>query len=295
MELAKEILVLQSEVEHFRQLMSNAKKLVDSQLTELRGSFDIEKKRQENLQKQLEGTEYAQAQTIKKIISVMEELRELQNDEQYQTTSTSQATTLQAMLQAKERGYAKAQAEIKELQRKLQLKSEECSGFEKTYEQVKTEFDQMVGELNRTGDSNTALILSVINLHGELTTLRDLISTTKDPDRISDLHRKLEEKQMELNSKTSDIERLIANPQIILTVIELQNEIWDLQKNAANGTTSNRLKELQTRADGLITEIDDKGDKNTKLMMQILTLQSQVEHLQTQLSDLKVLDISQVT
>ncbi|XP_018533038.1 interaptin isoform X4 [Lates calcarifer] len=291
-ELTKDILTLQTEVEHFRQLLLNARTITDSRLKELRVILEEEKKQQENLQKQLEETDYAQSQMIMKIISVMKEVRELQDNGQ------QQATTLEALLQAKEREYAKAQTEIEELQRKLRLKSEECSGLEERYayiNDIKTEFEQKIAELNRTEDSKAALILSVINLHNELKTLRDLIPTTADPERISELQRQLEEKQVELNSKTEDIERLIPNPKIILTIIELQNEIWDLQKYPTNATTNNRITELQDRVDGLISEISDKDNENMKLTLNIITLKSQVEQLQRQLSDLQTVKASQVT
>ncbi|KAA8587481.1 hypothetical protein FQN60_016343, partial [Etheostoma spectabile] len=145
----------------------------------------------------------------------------------------------------------------------------------------RTEIEQNIVELNRTRNSKTALILNVINLHDDLTTLRDLISTTENPDRISELQRQLEEKQEELNSKTADIERLIANPKIILTITELQDEIGALQKKAGNNTTGGRGEELQNRLDGLISEIDDKDGDITKLMLNIMTLQKLSNDLTT--------------
>ncbi|XP_067461160.1 golgin subfamily A member 4 isoform X3 [Thunnus thynnus] len=293
-ELTKEILELQSKVDHFRQLMLNTKTTTDSLLKELRVMLDAEKKKFSDLQRQLEETDFTQAQLIIKVINIMKDVRELQDDK-LETPSRNQETTLQTVLQAKEREYARAQAEIKELQRKLQLKSEECSGLEERYEQVKTEFEQKIAELNRTGDSKVALILNVINLHDDLKALEDLISTTKDPDKVSELHRQLEEKQDELNSKTEEIEKLMANPKIILTIIELQNDIWDHQKKAANETTGDQRKELQNRVDGLISEINDKDDENTKLMLKIMTLQSQVEYLQRQLSEHQRSQTAQVT
>ncbi|XP_074506447.1 uncharacterized protein LOC141776628 isoform X2 [Sebastes fasciatus] len=291
-DLTQEIFKLQAEVDRLRLLMTNAKKTTDARIKELRVILEEEKKQQENLQKHLEEADYAQAQLIVKILGLMKEVRELDGDQQHQTTSTSQGTTLQTVLQAKEREFAKAQEEINELQRKLRLKSEKCSGLEERYEEVKTEFEQKIAELNRTGDSKAALVLNVINLHDDVKTLKDLISTTQDPDRILELQRQLQEKQDELNSKTADIESLIPHPKIILTVIELQNEIWELQKKAANGTTGGLVEELQTRLDGLITDI---GDDNTKLMLKIITLQSQVEQLQRRLSDRQMLQAAQVT
>ncbi|XP_075953495.1 uncharacterized protein LOC142956075 [Anarhichas minor] len=289
-ELTKQILVLQSELEHFRELMMNAKKTTDSKLKELRIILGAEKKKEENLQKQLEEAEYSQAQLIIKIISIMKEVRELDGDEQHQTSSTSQTTTRQTLLQAKEKELAEAQAEINELQRKLRLKSEECPGLEERYQEVKTELEQKIAELNRTGDSKAALILNVMNLHEDLKTLRDLISTAEDPDKISELQRQLEKKQDELNSQTAQIERRIPNPKIFLLIIKLQNELWDLEKNE---TTGGRVQELQSRVDGLISEIEDKEVDNTKRMLKIMTLQSQVERLQRQL--LQTTQVTQLT
>nr|XP_019956964.1 PREDICTED: putative leucine-rich repeat-containing protein DDB_G0290503 [Paralichthys olivaceus] len=217
----------------------------------------------------------------------------LQRELEDQTTSTSQAATLLPLLQAKEREYAKAQADIKELQRLLQEKRKECSGYEERHSYLKTELEQKIAELNRTGDSKASLILNIINLHDELKTLKDLISTTKDPDRISDLQRQLEAKGDELNYKTEDMERLVVNYNTILSIIELQQEIWHLQKKATNGTTSNRERELQTRVDDLISEIN-QGDENIKLMLKIMTLQSQVEQLQKQILDLNVVKTSKI-
>ncbi|XP_049889558.1 nucleoprotein TPR isoform X2 [Epinephelus moara] len=294
-ELTKEILILQAEVEHYRQLMMNAKKTTYSRLQELRVILEEEKRKQENLQKQLEESEYAQAQLIMKIISIMKEVRELNDDEQHQTTSPNPATTLQTLLQAKEREFEKAQAEINELQRKLKLKSKEYFGLEERHKEVETEYKQKIAELSKTGDTKATLILNVINLHDALKTLREQISTTADPGKIPELQRQLEEKQAEINSYTAEIERLIPNPQIILTVIELQNKIWDLQRQAANGTTNDRIVDLQDRVQGLLGELDNKDDANIKLMLRILTLESQVEQLQRQLSDHQNLRTTEVT
>ncbi|XP_049455460.1 putative leucine-rich repeat-containing protein DDB_G0290503 isoform X2 [Epinephelus fuscoguttatus] len=294
-ELTKEILILQAEVEHYRQLMMNAKKTTYSRLQELRVILEEEKRKQEDLQKQLEESEYAQAQLIMKIISIMKEVRELNDDEQHQTTSPNPATTLQTLLQAKEREFEKAQAEINELQRKLKLKSKEYSGLEERHKEVETKYKQKIAELSKTGDTKATLILKVINLHDALKTLRDQISTTADPHKISELQRQLEEKQAEMNSYTAEIERLIHNPEIILTVIELQNKIWDIQRQAANGTTDDRIVDLQDRVQGLLGELDNKDDANIKLMLRILTLESQVEHLQRQLSDHEKLRTTEVT
>ncbi|XP_060941146.1 putative leucine-rich repeat-containing protein DDB_G0290503 isoform X2 [Limanda limanda] len=276
-ELTREILILQDELEILRQMMSDAK--TNHRLTGLRVILEQGKSQQEHLQKQLEETDFTQAQLIMKIIGMMREVREQQRDGQQQTTSTSQTTVLTLL-----RGeYAKAQADIKELQRLVQEKSQKCPGYEERYSHLKTEFEQKIAELNRTVDSKAAIILNVINLHGELTTLMIPISTTKDPDRLSDLHRQVEEKKKEFHSKTADMKRLIVNHNLIQSINELQQEIWELQESGFSEMTRNQERELQTRLDGLIREINNKGDESIKLMLKIMTLQSQVKQLQRQL------------
>nr|XP_020460185.1 myosin-11-like [Monopterus albus] len=291
-ELTKEIMILQSEMDHLIKLISNAKNLSDSQLNELRSILEHEKKLQENLQRQLQQTDYAQAESIMRLITIMKELREMKIDEKQ--PNTSYVTSLQAQLQAKQRDYEKAQAEIKDLQNKLRLITDEYSGFAEKYKQVKTEYEKKIEELKNTGDSKSATILNIMNLHIELKNLRDQIATATNPERLTELVRKLEEKQRELDSKNRDIDGL-SNHKTILAIIELQNEIWDLQTKPANETTINHLKELQTRLDRFVTEIDGAGDQNAKLLLKITTLQSQVEWLQRQLSNLQALKVTQVT
>ncbi|KAK5859627.1 hypothetical protein PBY51_021170 [Eleginops maclovinus] len=291
--LTRDIWTLQAEVQLLRQLMMDTKNRTDSQIEVVRHRLEEEKKREENLHKHLEEADNAQAQLILKILIMMEEVRELDDNTQHQTTSTIQAGTLQTLLQAKERELAKAQAEIKDLQRKLQNKTEECTSFEVQYEQLKTEFEQKIAELNTAGNHKAALLLNVINLRDDLQNLRYLIATSKDPNRVSELQRQLKKKQEELNSKTAEIERKIANPQIILSIVELQHEIWVLQNKAPNETTTGRVLELEDRVDGLLSEIEDNGDD--KLLLLIMTLQSRVEHLQRQLSDLQGSQTSQKT
>ncbi|KAG7525781.1 interaptin-like isoform X2 [Solea senegalensis] len=267
--LTSEILTLQIEVEQLRQFMLNARKITDSQVKELRGVLEEETKKQDILQKQLEETEYVQSQMIIKIINIMKELRELRENEPLQTTSTSKPTTPQTLSQDKTQQDA-------------------------TAEEVKTEFNQKIKELNRTGDATAALILNVINLHNELRTLRVLIAATNDPQRIAELQRQLEEKQEEINSGTANIHRLVTYPKTFLAIIKLQNEILDLQQNPINETTSYQVKKLQARLDGFISEVDDKDNENTKLMLKVVTLQSQVEQLQKLLSEAQVLQVTQV-
>ncbi|XP_035768848.1 myosin-10-like [Neolamprologus brichardi] len=268
-ELTLQIMRVQAEVLHFEQLMRNAKNITDSQIQGFRVLLDREKQRHDVLQKQLEAVEYVKAQQIMQVISLIEEMKKQH--------LTGQPTST-------EKKYIEAQAKIRELQRKLRLKTEMDSKFVKRYEQVKIDFDRKIAELNRTEDFQPALIIKLMSLHDELKALKDQISLSEDKDLTSELRRQLERKQEELSSGIADIERLTSSPGAILKILELQHELWTLRNKATNGTTSDREEELQDRLDGFIDEINNRAGENTKLILKIISLQSQLEHLETLLS-----------
>merc|ERR1739838_1254095 len=81
----------------------------------------------------------------------------------------------------------------------------------------------------------------------------------------------------------------------VIAIIELQTQIWDLRKKTATQTISDHMKVLQNRLDSLISGMNDRDNQGTKLMLNIMTLQSQVEHLQRQLSNTQMLGVTQVT
>ncbi|RVE61643.1 hypothetical protein OJAV_G00172540 [Oryzias javanicus] len=348
-ELTKEILKLQYELGQLAKLL-NVKETVEAQLTAKTVELEVEKSREEALQKKLEQTDYATSQLIFKIISIMEELRE-----QRIVAPTGETQDILTLLQTYKKDYAEAKTEIKDLKEKLERTQEECSGLEERHEKLKTELEQKIMKLNRTADSKAALVLNVLNLYGEINALREQISKSGEPEvllspvlvsrrRVEWLHsrkgkidsnppsirhelqnlnddpqmqlypikvpllvpndlfpprdqdpiekrkelrRQLEQKQDELNLKTAEIQRLVSNPQTMLTIIDLQNKIWDFQKKDTNWTNE-ELKALQTKLDSLVDGIDSDGEDNTFQALKILTLQSQVEYLQNQLSNLKL-------
>uniref|UniRef100_A0A669BKT8 Golgin subfamily A member 4 n=1 Tax=Oreochromis niloticus TaxID=8128 RepID=A0A669BKT8_ORENI len=272
-ELTMQIMRVQAEVLHFEQLMKNAKNITDSQIQGFRVMLDKEKQRQDILQRQLEAVEYVKAQQIMQVISLIEERKEQH--------LTGQPTTVREGIEKK---YIEAQAKLRELERKLRLKTEMDSKFVKRYEQVKTDFDRKIAELKRTEDLQPALIIKLMSLHDELRALKDQISLSEDKGLTSELRKQLERKQEELSSGIADIESLTSSPGAILKILELQHELWNLQNKATNGTPSDREEELQNRLDGFIDEINNRAGENTKLILKIISLQSQLEHLDTLLS-----------
>ncbi|CAN9503301.1 unnamed protein product [Ophioblennius macclurei] len=279
-ELTKEILKLQGDIIYLEELKMEAKRSSDALLIELKTSIEEAKKQQAILEKQLEETDYAQAQQILKIISIMEEIREHQ-----QTTPTTKGNNLWTQLKDKEREFAKAQIQITDMQQQLQQLTQSCFTPEERNQQTKLKIEHKMAELNRTGDPLAALILNVINLLGEEKDLQKQISSTKNRDKISELQVFLEGKQDQLIPKIIDIQMLPGNPGPILQAVKLINEIWDLQKTTLNRTTSDLLRELHDQLEGFIGEIDDADNRNIKLMLKTILVQSEIEHRQSQLSD----------
>ncbi|KAF6718409.1 E3 ubiquitin-protein ligase TRIM69 [Oryzias melastigma] len=183
--------------------------------------------------------------------------------------------------------YATSQLIFKIISIMEQLREQRIVAPTGENQELKTELEQKIMKLNRTVDSKAALILNVLNLHGEINALKDQILKLSPPQVAQKLIRQLEQKQEELNLKTAEIQRLVSNPQTILAIIDLQSKIWDLQKTDTNWTDV-EITALQKRLDSLVEGIDSDGEDNTVQALKILTLQSQVEYLQNQLSSLKM-------
>uniref|UniRef100_A0A3Q2QUU6 Centromere-associated protein E n=1 Tax=Fundulus heteroclitus TaxID=8078 RepID=A0A3Q2QUU6_FUNHE len=242
--------------------------------------LEVMRKEEIILQKKLENVDHTTAQLIMKIISIMEELRE------QQPTTGEQQLDILTLLHNYKQDYIKALTEIKNLKELLSQTRKPDLDLQVQYNKVKARLEQTIAELKNSGDSDTALILTVLNLHDEIKALRERISTSTDTNDIARLQRLLREKQEELNSKTEDIERLIPNPQIILTIIELQNNIRELQSDT-NATTG-EMTALQQRLKGLLSELESEDQESTKQMMTILALQNEIKYLQTLLSNAEV-------
>ncbi|XP_054888701.1 myosin-11 [Poeciliopsis prolifica] len=286
--LTREILRLQFEVDRLTTLVSNYEESQESTISVITEELEVQKRREVVLQKSLESTDHAIAQLIMKVISIMEELTE------HKETATGEQPDILTLLQTYKRDYTKALNEIKNLKEQLRQTREQYSGPEERYIAVKTELEQRIAQLNRTEDSEAALVVSVIHLHGEIVALKKAIATPATKKEIIRLQKELLQKEDELKAKTADMERLVPNSQIILKIIELQNNIWTLQSNDTNETTS-EISELQRRLDGLLSEISSTDQETLKHMMTILNLQSQVEYLQKQLSVTEVLQSNRIT
>ncbi|MED6288631.1 hypothetical protein CHARACLAT_028551, partial [Characodon lateralis] len=206
--LTKEIIRLQMEVFLLSQLVSDTERTLEPILKAVTVSLEVKQKEEAILQKKLENVDHGIAQLIMKIISIMEELREQRE------TKGGQHQDILTLLQTYKQDYTKAQTEIKNLKDQLGRTREQRSGVKEQYIAVKTELEQRIAQLNKTEASEPALVLTVINLHGEINALKKLISTTTDKNEIAKLQKLIQQKQEEQNTRTADIERLIPKPRI---------------------------------------------------------------------------------
>ncbi|XP_038156431.1 putative leucine-rich repeat-containing protein DDB_G0290503 [Cyprinodon tularosa] len=268
--LTREILRLQIEVERLSNLISNLD-TKGPKITELTEQIEEKKREEIFLINLMRNADNAVSQLIMRSIVIMEELRHLQP-----TTGSQDVLTL---IQTYKQDYGNAQTEIQNLKKQLNWTREQCSGLQEQYKRLTGDLENRIEQLNKTGDSPAALILSLTSIHDEIKTLKKKILTSTDPNDNARLQKLLQEKKEELNTKTADIERLIPNSQIILMIINLLNDVWDLQSKYTNGTTE-EITAMQERLEGLLSELDSTEEGNMKQLMTILIMQSQVEYLQ---------------
>nr|XP_046197819.1 cytoskeletal protein Sojo-like [Oncorhynchus gorbuscha] len=137
-----------------------------------------------------------------------------------------------------------------------------------------------MNKLDNVTGYNDKLVLEVWTLTNEVDDLkkRTVTSATK----INELQKLLDEKIKELAKKTQELEDNAPQPENVLRIIAIQNEILNLQKGVSNGINFDQIAALENELDALIATIEEKNNGNCKQILQIIALQNQVTRLQRQ-------------
>ncbi|KAM9458728.1 uncharacterized protein ACWYII_010661 isoform 2-T2 [Salvelinus alpinus] len=294
-ELTEEILALQNAINNLNIQISSLQKKTNAQHAELQKTLNNKEKQQEAWKKQLKGEDETSVQLIMKIISIMREQRDLQiqTTQQMQTTA-AQITALLQQVQDKEDEIDRVQAENKDLQKQLKENNATCFSLENKYDRVRGELEDKINLLNSQNSGISKLVLSIVALNDEVKWLRTQIISPEAADKIDELQKKLEQKNRELKTKSNELQEKSSNGQRILRIIEVQNLIWEFQKGVATQSNIYQIAVLQKELNDLTAEMEDKADDDSKLVLTITTLQSEVVNLQRMLSALSQSTAAQI-
>ncbi|XP_055722420.1 putative leucine-rich repeat-containing protein DDB_G0290503 isoform X1 [Salvelinus fontinalis] len=294
-ELTEEILALQNAINNINIQISSLQKKTNAQHAELQKTLNDKEKQQEAWKKQLKGEDETSVQLIMKIISIMREQRDLQiqTTQQMQTTA-AQITALLQQVQDKEDEIDRVQAENKDLQKQLKENNATCFSLENKYDRVRGELEDKINLLNSQNSGISKLVLSIVALNDEVKWLRTQIISPEAADKIDELQKKLEQKNRELKTKSNELQEKSTNGQRILRIIEVQNLIWEFQKGVATQSNIYQIAVLQKELNDLTAEMEDKADDDSKLVLTITTLQSEVVNLQRMLSALSQSTAAQI-
>ncbi|XP_021469486.1 putative leucine-rich repeat-containing protein DDB_G0290503 isoform X3 [Oncorhynchus mykiss] len=294
-ELTEEILALQNAINNLYIQISNLQKKTNAQHAELQKNLNNKEKQQEAWKKQLKREDETSVELIMKIISIMREQRDLQiqTTQQMQTTA-AQITALLQQVQDKEDEIDRVQAENKDLQKQLKENNATCFSLENKYDRVRGELEDKINLLNSQNSGISKLVLSIVALNDEVKWLRTQIISPEAADKIDELQKQLEQKNRELKTKSNELQEKSSNGQRILRIIEVQNLIWEFQKGVATQSNIYQIAVLQKELNDLTAEMEDKADDDSKLVLTITTLQSEVVNLQRMLSALSQSTAAQI-
>ncbi|XP_052332544.1 putative leucine-rich repeat-containing protein DDB_G0290503 isoform X26 [Oncorhynchus keta] len=294
-ELTEEILALQNAINNLYIQISNLQKKTNAQHAELQKNLNNKEKQQEAWKKQLKGEDETSVQLIMKIIYIMREQRDLQiqTTQQMQTTA-AQITALLQQVQDKEDEIDRVQAENKDLQKQLKENNATCFSLENKYDRVRGELEDKINLLNSQNSGISKLVLSIVALNDEVKWLRTQIISPEAADKIDELQKQLEQKNRELKTKSNELQEKSSNGQRILRIIEVQNLIWEFQKGVDTQSNIYQIAVLQKELNDLTAEMEDKADDDSKLVLTITTLQSEVVNLQRMLSALSQSTAAQI-
>ncbi|CAB1326531.1 unnamed protein product [Coregonus sp. 'balchen'] len=267
------ITTLKSEVVNLQRMLSALSQSTAAQIIRLEKQLE-EKKKQ--LAKLIE-------QSGKELTTQLKE-RERQLEENIKRLkkkdSNDSDLTLQEQLEAREEESARCQAQNKDLEKRLGDKDAQCSGLQDRYDSLQDKLGAAMNKLDNVTGYNDKLVLEVWTLTNEVDDLKK--RTVTSAAKINELQKLLDEKTKELAKKTQELEDNAPQPENVLRIIAIQNEILNLQKGVSNGTNFDQIAALENELDELIATIEEKNNGNCKQILQIISLQNQVTRLQRQ-------------
>ncbi|KAK6310960.1 hypothetical protein J4Q44_G00190150 [Coregonus suidteri] len=253
----------------------------EAKITELTTQLkERERQLEENI-KRLKKKDSNDSDLIMQILHLQWKLRDIQNAASQQFNETAaDVNALQEQLEAREEESARCQAQNKDLEKRLGNKDAQCSGLQDRYDSLQDKLGAAMNKLDNVTGYNDKLVLEVWTLTNEVDDLKK--RTVTSAAKINELQKLLDEKTKELAKKTQELEDNAPQPENVLRIIAIQNEILNLQKGVSNGTNFDQIAALENELDELIATIEEKNNGNCKQILQIISLQNQVTRLQRQ-------------
>ncbi|XP_070292801.1 putative leucine-rich repeat-containing protein DDB_G0290503 isoform X2 [Salvelinus sp. IW2-2015] len=274
-----QIAVLQKELNDLTAEMED-KADDDSKLELTTQLKESERQLEENI-KRLKKKDSKNSYLIMQILHLQRKLRDIQNAASQQFNETAaDVTALQEQLDAREEESARCQAQNKDLEKRLGDKDAQCFGLQDRYDSLQDKLGSAMNKLDNVTGYNDKLVLEVWTLTNEVDDLKK--RTVTSAAKINELQKLLDAKIKELAKKTQELEDNAPQPENILRIIAIQNEILNLQKGVSNGTNFDQIAALENELDALIATIEEKNNGNCKQILQIIALQNQVTRLQRQ-------------
>uniref|UniRef100_A0AAZ3SEE4 B30.2/SPRY domain-containing protein n=3 Tax=Oncorhynchus tshawytscha TaxID=74940 RepID=A0AAZ3SEE4_ONCTS len=280
-QLIAEIMGLRNKLTELERTLSELKRRSADKMEDLQSLLKQKSKQLEENTTQLRAVDAKNAEQILKIIELQKQMNEIRIEvSKGKDETASEISALQEQLEAREEESARCQAQNKDLEKRLGDKDAQCSGLQDRYDNLQDKLGSAMNKLDNVTGYNDKLVLEVWTLTNEVDDLkkRTVTSATK----INELQKLLDEKIKELAKKTQELEDNAPQPENVLRIIAIQNEILNLQKGVSNGTNFDQIAALENELDALIATIEEKNNGNCRQILQIIALQNQVTRLQRQ-------------
>ncbi|KAL4657205.1 putative leucine-rich repeat-containing protein DDB-G0290503 [Arapaima gigas] len=139
---------------------------------------------------------------------------------------------------------------------------------------LQTELQKKVSELDEKSNDNSKLYLQILALQKKMKELESGSSA-----QITDLQKQLQATAEQLKIKKQQLEvKSGLNYQLVLQILELQNNIWALQKGQTG--SSPQVAELLKQLEMKINQLQETPDDDSKLVLKIFALESTIQDLQ---------------
>ncbi|KAK6310959.1 hypothetical protein J4Q44_G00190140 [Coregonus suidteri] len=285
-----QIIALQNQVTRLQRQELEFNQTSEGKIAELENQLQETREQLNEKKEELKETGSRIPQLIAEIMGLRNKVTELERTlSELKQTSADKIEDIQSLLKEKRKQLEDNTTHLRavdaknaeqNLEKRLGDKDEQCSGLQDRYDSLQDKLGASLNKLDNVTGYNDKLVLEVWTLTNEVDDLKK--RTVTSAAKINELQKLLDEKIKELAKKTQELEDNAPQPENVLRIIAIQNEILNLQKGVSNGTNFDQIAALENELDELIATIEEKNNGNCKQILQIIALQNQVTRLQRQ-------------
>ncbi|KAK7163421.1 hypothetical protein R3I93_007467 [Phoxinus phoxinus] len=268
-QLQKDIAFLKKEVSMLKMEKDTVEQTAKQRIKDLEGKLKESNEALDDANKSLKEKNATLSQQITKINNLIDEVRTLkQQVQEKESQVNARIAELERKLMKEEEENAKIRADNEKLKENC-VDTDYCSELQEKYKEMKAEYNDTISKLNGVLLQKVFIIKNLID---------EVEYLDKKAAQGLGVREELEEKKKELKEAKQQLKAGGSISAKTLDVLQLLTEIWKLQENPTV-ENSEKIGQLEAKLNGLLTELQNSGEKGLELTLKIISIKESMFRL----------------